>query len=102
MNYKFAVGDICVAYMDPTWSEKLPKLFYNGEECEVVEHLYKHHMMVNGVPEILDRAYRVKFGDDQLMVAKEHELRRLDDDNWVKQKVANLLDFPLPVELVRD
>lgn len=101
MNYKFVVGDICVAYMDPTWTDVPTRLQFNGEECEVVELLHKHHMMVQGRPEFLERCYRVVFGNDQRMIAKEHELRRLGDDNWVKQKIANMLDFPLPIEMLR-
>lgn len=97
-THKYKVGDICVAYNDPTFTALETTNRYNGEECEVIALLVNHITL----DEIVGICYKVKFGDDTVLLAKEHELRRKGDDDWVKQKIANLIDFPLPVELVQE
>jgi hypothetical protein len=98
---EFKLGDICVAYNDPTFTAKDESFKYNGEECTVVEVMRNFTSMQfgEGSAEIVPLCYRVQFFDEALLVAKPHELRLKDDDDWVKQKVADLL-FPMPVEFV--
>lgn len=99
---KYDIGDICVAYNDPTFTSLPTTMKYNGEECTVIEVLVNYSFnLPNGSWEIVPICYRVEFGDGFRPVAKEHELRRLGDDNWVKQKVADLL-FPMPVEFISE
>jgi hypothetical protein len=100
MKPKFKIGDICIAYNDPTFTIDDNTFRYNGEECTVIGVLVNQTLnTANGSWAILPFAYRVKFRDGFTPVAKENELRRKEDDDWVKKKVEDLL-FPMPVEFV--
>jgi hypothetical protein len=96
---EFNLGDICVAYNDPTFTAKDDTFKFNGEECTVVEVMRNFTSLQYGDAEIVPLCYRVKFFDDTLLVAKPHELRLKKDDDWVKQKVVDLC-FPMPIEFL--
>lgn len=97
---KYKIGDICVAYNDPTITTMEHMQKYNGEECTVIDILVNTTFdRPGGSWDIVPICYLVEFGDGFKPKAMEHELRRLGDDNWVKQKIADLL-FPMPVEFV--
>lgn len=97
---KYKVGDICVAYNDPTFTSLDDTLKYNGEECTIVALcVNKTFEKANGSWEIVPFSYSVQFGDEQVLSALEHELRRKEDDDWVKQKIADLC-FPMPIEFL--
>lgn len=95
----FKIGDICVAINDPaiTPDSLMP---YNGEECTVIAVLLNHYILGN--PNLIDRCYRVRFRDREL-VAMAHELKLkgdYDNEQWAKEQVRKLIDFPLPVEML--
>lgn len=95
---KYKIGDICVAYNDAAFTSLTDTMKYNGEECTVVDLcLNRTFSKANGSWEIVPFSYSVQFGDGEILFALEHELRRKEDDDWVKQKVADLC-FPMPIE----
>jgi hypothetical protein len=101
VTHKYKVGDVCVAYVDPLWTYKDENNDYSGEECTVVGLVEDGNYLMDGYPEYIEDCYRVTFGDGVTLFAKEHELRLISDDNWVKQKIADLIDgFVWPKDLL--
>jgi phosphoribosylformylglycinamidine (FGAM) synthase-like amidotransferase family enzyme len=101
MTRKYKLGDVCVAYIDPDWTYTESNFDYNGEECIIAGIVEDGHYLMDGYPEYVEKCYRVTFGDGLTLFAKEHELRSVADDTWVKQKIANLIDgFVWPKDML--
>jgi hypothetical protein len=100
---KFNIGDICVLKNDESYTTNLDLFKYDGEECEVKEVILNWELFSKEPRWKTDRPlYRIIMRDGRILVAKEHELILKKDQDWLNEKMRNLLDFPLPAIMLQD
>lgn len=112
MTDKFEIGEIVIAVNDETMTPEKSYLRYNHEECTIMDAYTNFTMQSGDGWVVLPVAYRVWFGDGNMLIAAPHELRKLDDwkkevirrnQEWAENKVKELIAIgPLVLDPVEE